>query len=382
MTKQRRFTKEFEEEAVRLVATSGRTQREIAEDLGVGLSTLVRWIGRSRDRLVEAPGQAPQADMAAELKRLRRENEILRQERDILKRATAFFAGGKSMKFTLIDRARKDFPVHRLCQVLGVSQSGYFAWKDRPASRRQRDDMVMLAHVRSGFALSNGTYGSPRMTRELQDDGFAIGRRRTARLMRENGLRARQKRRFKRTTDSEHAWPIAPNIIDQDFTATAPNQKWGVDISYVWTREGWLYLAVVIDLFSRRVVGWAVGDRLHRDLALAALRKALVLRRPPQGLIHHSDRGSQYCSVEYQAELRRHGIRISMSGKGNCYDNAMVETFFKTIKSELVWRTVFYTRDQAKQAIARYIDGFYNPIRRHSALDYISPAQFERTASR
>ena len=219
------------------------------------------------------------------------------------------------MRFQLIDRAKQDFPVHRLCRVLGVSQSGYFAWKDRPASRRQRDDMVMLAHVRSAFALSNGTYGSPRMTRELQYDGFAIGRRRTARMMRENGLRGRQKRRFKRTTDSEHAWPVAPNIIDQDFTATAPNQKWGVDISYVWTGEGWLYLAVVIDLFSRRVIGWAVGDRLHRDLALAALRKALVMRRPPEGLIHHSDRGSQYCSVEYQAELRRHGIRISMSGK-------------------------------------------------------------------
>ena len=138
------------------------------------------------------------------------------------------------MRFQLIDRAKQDFPVHRLCHVLGVSQSGYFSWKDRPASRRQRDDMVMLAHVRSAFALSNGTYGSPRMTRELQDDGFAIGRRRTARLMRENGLRGRQKRRFKRTTDSEHAWPVAPNIIDQDFTAAAPNQKWGVDISYVW----------------------------------------------------------------------------------------------------------------------------------------------------
>ncbi len=220
------------------------------------------------------------------------------------------------------------------------------------------------------------------MTRELQDDGVAIGRRRTARLMRENGLRGRQKRRFKRTTDSEHSWPVAPNIIDQDFTATALNQKWGVDISYVWTREGWLYLAVVIDLFSRRVVGWAVGDRLHRDLALAALRKALAMRRPPEGLIHHSDRGSQYCSVDYQSELRRHRIRISMSGKGNRYDNAMVETVFKTIKSELVWRTVFYTREQAAQAIARYIDGFYNPVRRHSALDYISPAQFERTASR
>ncbi|WP_375382413.1 IS3 family transposase [uncultured Sphingomonas sp.] len=383
MTKQRRFTREFEDEAVRLVATSGRTQRAVADDLGIGLSTLVRWIGRRRDRLSEMPGEAPQADITAELKRLRRENEILRQERDILKRATALFRpGGKSMRFALVDQAKKDFPVHRLCQVLGVSQSGYFAWKDRPASRRQQGDMVMLAHVRSAFALSNGTYGSPRMTRELQDDGFAIGRRRTARLMRENGLRGRQKRRFKRTTDSEHSWPIAPNIIDQDFTATAPNQKWGVDISYVWTREGWLYLAVVIDLFSRRVVGWAAGDRLHRDLALAALRKTLIMRRPPKGLIHHSDRGSQYCSVDYQAELRRHSIRISMSVKRNCYDNAMVETFFQTIKSELVWRTVFYTRAQAEQAIARYIDGFYNPIRRHSALNYISPAQFERTASR
>jgi len=286
------------------------------------------------------------------------------------------------MRFQLINRAKKDFPVHRLCRLLGVSQSGYFAWKDRSASRRQRDDMVMLAHVRSAFALSNGTYGSLRMTRELRDEGFAIGRRSMARLMRENGLRGRQKRRFKRTTDSEHSLPLAPNIIGQDFTATAPNQKWGVDISYVGTREGWLYLAVVIDLFSRRAIGWAVGDRLHRDLALPALRKALVMRRPPKGLIHHSDRGSQYCSVDYQAELRRHDIRISMSGKGNCFDNAMVEMFFKTIKSELVWRTVFYTRAQAEQAIARYIDGFYNPVRRHSVLDCSSPAQSERTASR
>jgi hypothetical protein len=203
------------------------------------------------------------------LKRLRRENEILRQERDILKRATAFFRpGGKSMRFRLVDQAKAEFPVQRLCKVLGVSQSGYFAWKHRPASGRQRGDMVLLAHVRSAFALSNGTYGSPRMTRELQDDGHLVGRRRTARLMRENGLRARQKRRFKRTTDSHHAWPVAPNIIDQDFTAERPDEKWAADISYIWTREGWLYLAVVIDLFARRVVGWAVADRLHRDLAL------------------------------------------------------------------------------------------------------------------
>ena len=224
------------------------------------------------------------------------------------------------MRFELIDRAKKEFPVQRLCKVLGVSQSGYFAWKDRPASRRQREDMVLLAHVRSAFALSNGTYGSPRMTHELCGEGLTVGRRRTARLMRENGLKARQKRRFKRTTDSEHAWPVAPNLIAQDFAATRPNQKWGVDISYVWTREEWLYLAVVIDLFSRRVVGWSVGDRLHRSLALAALRQALAIRRPQAGLIHHSDRGSQYCSTDYQAELHRHGVQISMSAKGNCHD--------------------------------------------------------------
>ena len=186
------------------------------------------------------------------------------------------------------------------------------------------------------------------MTRELQDEGLKVGRRRTARLMRENGLKARQKRRFKRTTDSHHAFPIAPNLLEQDFSAERPNQKWNADISYVWTSEGWLYLAVVLDLFARRVVGWAVSDRLHKELALEALRKALAIRRPGEGLTHHADRGSQYCSIEYQAELRKHGIRISMSGKGNCFDNAVVETFFKTLKSELVWRTVFQTQSRGQ----------------------------------
>jgi putative transposase len=284
------------------------------------------------------------------------------------------------MRFTFIDAAKAEFPIQRLCQVLEVSQSGYFAWRSRPACQRQRDDLVLLAHLRSAFRESNGTYGSPRMTRELQDQGLPIGRRRTARLMRANGLKARQKRRFKRTTDSHHAFPIAPNLLEQDFSATRPNQKWNADISYVWTGEGWLYLAVVLDLFARRVVGWAVSDRLHKELALEALRKALAIRRPGEGLTHHADRGSQYCSIEYQAELRKHGIQISMSGKGNCYDNSVVETFFKTLKSELVWRTVFQTRAEAKDAIGRYIDGFYNPVRRHSTLDYVSPVQFERLA--
>ena len=185
------------------------------------------------------------------------------------------------MRFALIDAEKAEFPVRTMCRVLDVSESGFFSWKGRPASQRQRDDMIYLAHIRIAFELSNRTYGSPRMHRDLVDEGLSIGRRRTARLMRENGLAARQKRRFKRTTDSTHAWPVAPNLLDQDFAAEAPDQKWSADISYIWTAEGWLYLAVLIDLFSRRVVGWAVSDRLKKDLALRALRMALVTRHPP-----------------------------------------------------------------------------------------------------
>lgn len=212
------------------------------------------------------------------------------------------------MKFAFIDAERDAFPIERMCRTLGVSVSGYFAWRGRPLSQHDREDGVLLTHIRSAFAMSNGTYGSPRMTRELQDDGFVVGRHRVARLMRENGLRARMKRRFRRTTDSHHAWPIAPNLLEQNFAAEGPNQKWVADISYVWTREGWLYLAVVLDLFSRRVVGWATSDRLHKELALAALRRAIAIRRPPPGLVHHADRGSQYCSIAYRSELRRHSI--------------------------------------------------------------------------
>lgn len=255
------------------------------------------------------------------------------------------------MRFALIDRAKAEFPVHRLYLCLVLVKADILAGAlGQPAAANVttwccwRMSGRPLPCRTAPMAVPND---APRMTRELRDSGLAVGRRRIARLMRDNGLRARQKRRFKRTTDSHHAWPVAPNLLDQDFTAPGPDKKWGADISYVWTREGGLYLAVVIDLFARRVVGWATGDRLHRDLALAALRQALTMRRPAAGLIHHSDRGRQYCSIDYQAELKKHGILVSMSGKGNCYDNAMVETVFKTLKSELIWRTICYTRQEA-----------------------------------
>jgi putative transposase len=283
------------------------------------------------------------------------------------------------MSFALIDAKKAEVSVETGCAALGVSVSGFYAWKNRPASARQSDDMIMLAHIRAEFATSNETYGSPRMHAELKDSGLAIGLNRVARLMSENGLKARQKTRFKKTTDSDHGGPVAGNVLDQDFTATAPDQKWGVDISYIWTSEGWLYLAIVLDLFSRRIVGWQLSDRMQRGLAMTALQRAINLRRPPPGLIHHSDRGSQYCSDDYRRMLRDNGFTASMSGRGNCYDNAMVETVFKTIKSELIWRTAFATRDQASKAIGQYIEGFYNPRRRHSSLGYVSPATFEAT---
>lgn len=281
------------------------------------------------------------------------------------------------MRFRLIDATKADMPIDRMCAALDVSVSGFYAWKTRRPSKRQLDDMILLAHIRARFATSNETYGAPRMYAELREGGLEVGRHRVARLMRNNGLKALHKRRYKKTTDSCHGGPVAANLLDQDFACDGPGHKWGADISYIWTAEGWLYLAIVLDLYSRRIVGWATSDRLKTDLALRALRQAIIMRQPAPGLIHHSDRGSQYCSDDYQRLLKAHDIIPSMSGKGNCYDNAMVETVFKTIKSELVWRTSFQTRTAATSALGRYIDGFYNPRRRHSALAYKSPVSFE-----
>lgn len=282
------------------------------------------------------------------------------------------------MRFAFIAKNADMLPVERLCQIMDVSPRGYRAYRNRPLSQSQRKDMVVLAHIREQFALSLGSDGRPRMTEELKELGLEVGHRRIGRLMSENGIEVKRNKKFKATTDSNHAFNIAPNLLNRDFHADAPNQKWAGDISYVWTREGWLYLAVILDLHSRRVIGWAVSNRMKRDLAIRALNMAIALRRPPKGCIHHTDRGSQYCSHDYQKILRQHGFQVSMSGTGNCYDNAAVETFFKTIKAELLWQRSWRTRRDAEIAIFEYINGFYNPRRRHSALGWKSPLAFER----
>ena len=285
------------------------------------------------------------------------------------------------MRFAFVEEHRKHVPVDRLCHILNVTSRGYRAWHNRPVSPRQRDDMVVLAHIREQHHLSLGSYGRPRMTQELKEAGLAVGHRRVGRLMRDNGIRVVRTRKYKATTDSNHRFNIAPNLLDRNFHADKPNQKWAGDISYIWTREGWLYLAVMIDLHSRRVVGWAVSNRLKKDLALQALNRAVALRNPPPGCIHHTDRGSQYCSHDYQKQMRQRGFKVSMSGKGNCYDNAAVETFFKTIKAELIWRHKWQTRQQVTDALFQYINGFYNTRRRHSAIGGIAPVKFERKSA-
>jgi putative transposase len=229
------------------------------------------------------------------------------------------------VKFQYIAEYRGTLTRGHLCRLMGVSERGLHAWKHRPPSHRQRRDMVLLAHIRDQHRLSLGSYGRPRMTEELNELGIRVGQRRVGRLMRQNGIQVIRSRKFKRTTDSDHAFNIAPNLLQQDFTASGPNQKWAGDITYVWTREGWVYLSVIIDLFSRRVVGWAISNRMKQDLALRALNMAIAIRRPPPGCIHHTDRGSQYCAHDYQKLLRKHGFKVSMSGKGNCYDNSAVE---------------------------------------------------------
>lgn len=268
-----------------------------------------------------------------------------------------------------------DFPVAVLCEVLGVSRSGYYGWASRAESARAAADRSLAAEIRAAHAASRGRYGSPRVHAELRAHGLRIGRKRVARLMRGMGLTARRKRRFRRTTDSQHAFPIAPNLLGRNFTAAAPDRVWLADLTYIWTAEGWLYLATVLDLCTRRVVGWAMADHLGHELALAALDMAIARQRPAPGLVHHADRGVQYAAHAYRARLLAHGMLCSMSRKGDCWDNAPMESFFATLKGELIEEADYQTRDEARADVFQYIEGFYNRRRLHSALGYLTPEQ-------
>lgn len=263
--------------------------------------------------------------------------------------------------------------------VLGVSRSGYYQWRKRPQSERQKANDRLLSEIQRVYEQTNGVYGSPRITRELKANGLQCSENRVARLMQQNGIQAKTKRKFKATTNSKHQLPVAENLVKQNFTASEPDELWTSDITYVWTEEGWLYLAVVLDVCTRTIVGWATSPRITQDLVLRAVKQALCQRNRKPGLIFHSDRGSQYASERVKELIAKHQITQSMSGKGNCYDNAITEAFFKTLKAEHVYFEKYINRQQAHSSLFRYIEMFYNRKRRHSAINYMAPVEYEKT---
>jgi putative transposase len=281
------------------------------------------------------------------------------------------------VKFAFVHAERAMWPVHVLCDVLGVSRSGYYAWRDRPASAREQADGELVVEIQAAHNAGRGHYGSPRVHRVLRKNGRRVGKKRVARLMRQEGIVARRRKKFRTTTDSKHADPIAPNILNRQFDVELPNTAWVTDVTYVWTLQGWLYFAAILDLCSRRVVGWATSAHNDRQLALDALHGATSARHPSPGLLHHSDRGSVYASGDYRDALTHRAMIPSMSRKGDCWDNAVAESFFATIKGEMLDHETFETRAEATAAIADYVDGFYNVNRLHSSIGYLSPIEFE-----
>jgi len=284
------------------------------------------------------------------------------------------------MKYQYIKQHRSAFRVRKMCRALKVSESGYYRWCGKGQSKRARENEQLILKIRQIHRKSKQRYGSPRIAQELNDSGYHYNEKRIARLMRLGKIAAKTKRRFKVTTKSKHSLPVAENLVKRKFRASGPNRLWASDITYIWTGEGWLYLLAIMDVYSRQIVGWSMSNRLTQELAIQALQQAIWRRKPLPGCIFHSDRGSQYAGLEFCKLLKQYGFIQSMSGSGNCYDNAIMETFFHTLKTELVYFERYETRNEARRSIFEYIEVFYNRERRHSALNYKSPIDFERLA--
>jgi transposase InsO family protein len=282
------------------------------------------------------------------------------------------------VKYGFIREQANDYPVNMLCRLLSVQRSSYYDWRGRPGKVIPPEELALRRRMRALFAASRDSLGSRTMAKNLRQEGFEIGRDKTRRLMKQLQLKVKQKRKYKVTTDSKHNFPVAKNVLNREFSPSAPNQAWGTDITYLWTQQGWIYLAVVIDLYSRRVVGWSIDRRMKKALVIRALMMAVNLRKPPPGLIHHSDRGSQYASHDYQKLLRQYGLICSMSRKGNCWDNAPVERFFSSLKREWTGDRLYRTRQEAIADVREYVAVYYNSKRLHSTLGYTTPMNYEK----
>lgn len=370
------YTPEYKLEAVRQVK-AGESISTVSKVLGVPHQTLFTWVKLEREVKLVGPGSKAVNPEKMEIARHRAENARLKMERDVLKKSHSVLCQGNAVKYAWIRANQKDICINISCAALGVRTSGYHEHQrgTRPLSKRISTEQV-LTQIRSVHAQVKQEYGWPMMWHELQHRGVRVGKERVRKLMEIHGIRARTRRRFKITTDSKHQLPVALNLLQRDFTPLAPDRTWTSDITYIDTAEGWLFLTVILDLYSRRIVGFAIDSHMRRDLVLRALRMAWFRRHPAKGLIMHTDRGSQYCSDEFQTALKAYGMRSSMSRKGDCWDNAPTESLWSRLKTARVYGKKFSTRQQGIDEVMNWIH-FYNAKRLHSTLNYVSPMQFE-----
>ncbi|NIN07012.1 MAG: IS3 family transposase, partial [Armatimonadetes bacterium] len=370
---QGRYTKEFRQEAVKLVTEEGLSWAEAARRLSLPTSTLANWVKAYKAGKLGDVGKTyrPLTEVEMELARTKKELAEVKMERDILKKAAAYFGQGVAARYASMKELRLDYPLALVRRVLSVSASGYYSWLDRPLSKWAREEIRLEVEIKAAHKRTRQTYGPERLQYDLAEHGVRVGICRIKRIRRKLGIRCKQKRKFKATTDSKHTFPVAENLLGQQFEVSEPNKVWTSDITYVPTDEGWLYVAGHKDLFTGNIVGYAMGARMTRNLVSDSLFRAIEAKRPGRGLTHHSDRGSQYCACEYRDILDRFGLKVSMSGKGNCYDNAPMESFWGTLKQELVHHRRYRTRLEAMRDITEYIEIFYNRQRRQARLGFL-----------
>ncbi|WP_374617286.1 IS3 family transposase [Thauera aminoaromatica] len=372
---QQRFTEEFKIEAVKQVTDRGHPVAEVAVRLGVSAHSLYTWIKRYG---VPAEQRAERDSQADEIRRLKAELRRVTEERDILKKGRRVLCQAVRVRYAFIDAHVVQYPVRRLCSTLAVHPSGYYAWKQQPVSERSANDQRIGALITQCWEASGRIYGYRKIRNDLHDMGEACGKHRVARLMRLAGLRSHTGYGRRPGRYGGRPAVVAPNLLERQFAPTAPNKSWVTDITYIRTHEGWLYLCAVLDLFSRQVVGWSMGERMTKELALNALLMAVWRRKPTEEVLVHSDQGSQFSSHDWQDFLKSHRLVPSMSRRGNCHDNAVAESFFQLLKRERIKRKIYTDRAQARSDVFDYIELFYNPRRRHGFTNQLSPVEFER----
>ncbi|WP_428840130.1 IS3 family transposase [Bacillus tropicus] len=377
MGKIKQYEEEFKRQSVKHVLQTGKAVAQVARELGISVNTLYGWVKKYK----QEPKVIQQRTFRSEDKKtneMERRIRDLEEENAILKKGDALLRERPSVKFKFIHRHRFTYRVEKMCQVLHVSRSGYYKWKHQTKSPKQIQREQITKEIHRIFLESRCLYGSPKVTSILRQKGKQISQKTVARIMKKQGLQSRTVKKYKATTNSKHSYPIQENVLNRQFKVKKPNQVWVADITYVSTKEGWLYVASLMDLYSRKIVGWHADRTMTKELVLKALQQAYFRQKPEGSVLHHSDRGSQYASHDYQKQLEQYGMQCSMSRKGNCYDNACIESFHGVLKKELIYQQQYTTRAQAQQDIWEYIEIFYNRKRIHSANGYLSPIEKER----